>query len=48
MFDTLLTTKKFLADITPYGHVKSLRADKGTDFTSETFQRLLFENRINN
>ena len=43
-YDTLLTTKKYLADITPHGHVKCLRTDNGTEFTSEPFQQLL--NRI--
>ena len=36
-FDTLLTTKKYLVDITPYGHVKCLWIDNGTGFTSEPF-----------
>ena len=39
--DTLLTTKKYLADITPYGHVKCLRTDNRTEFTSKPFQWLL-------
>ena len=42
--DTLLDTTKYLADIVPYGHVKCLRNDNGTDFTSEPFQRLLVLN----
>ena len=46
--NTLLTTTKYLADITPYGHVKCLRIDNGTEFTSEPFQRLLVLNRIKN
>ena len=33
--DTLLATTKYLADIAPYGHVKCLRTDNGTEFTSE-------------
>ena len=28
--NTLLTTKKYLADIAPYDHVKCLQTDKGT------------------
>ena len=44
--DTLLNTKKYLADIAPYGHVKCLRRDNGTEFTSETFQQLLVDNQI--
>ena len=41
--DTLFTTKKYLA---PYGHVKCLQTDNGTEFTSESFQWLLVLNRI--
>ena len=44
--DTLLATMEYLADIAPYGHVKCLRTDNGTEFTSEPFQRLLVLNRI--
>ena len=41
-----LTTKKYLVDIAPYGHVKCLRTDNGTEFNLEPFQRLLVLNRI--
>ena len=44
--DTLLATKKYLADITPYGHVKCLQMDNGTEFMSETIQKLLVDNHI--
>ena len=44
--DTLSTTTKYLSDIAPYGHVKCLQTDNGTEFTSETFQQLLVLNRI--
>ena len=44
--DTLLTTKKYLANIAPYGYVKCLWMDNGTVFTSETFQQLLVDNCI--
>ena len=44
--DTLLATKKYLADITPYGHVKFLRTINGTKFAPEVFQWLLVLNRI--
>ena len=46
MSNTLLTAKKYLADIAPYDHVKCLRTDNGTEFTFEPFQRLLVLNRI--
>ena len=35
--DTLLATTKYLADITPYSHLKCLRTDNRTEFTSEPF-----------
>ena len=44
--DTLLATKKYLADIAPYGHVKCLWTDNGMEFTSEPFQCLLVLDRI--
>ena len=44
--DTLLVTKKYLADIAPFGHVKCLRTDNGTEFTSKPFQWLLVLDRI--
>ena len=44
--DTLLATKRFLADISPYGSVKRLRSDQGTEFTSNSFTTLLVENKI--
>ena len=44
--DTLLATTKYLADIAPYGYVKCLRTDNGTELTSEPSQRLLVLNRI--
>ena len=42
----LLTTKIYLVDIALYSHVKCLRTDNGTEFTSETFQQLLVDNQI--
>ena len=44
--DTLLATTKYQVDITPYGYVKCLRTDNGTEFTSDPFQRLLVFIRI--
>ena len=43
---TLHTTMKYLADIAPYGHVKCLWTDNGTEFTSKPFQWLFVLNRI--
>ena len=39
--DTLLATKKYLADIVSYGHVKCLRTNNRTLFTSEHFQQFI-------
>ena len=44
--DTLLTIKKYLAGITPYGHAKCLWTDNGREFTSEPFQQLFVLNSI--
>ena len=44
--DTFKATEKFLADSAPYGKVKCLRSDNGTEFTSESFQNLLLKHSI--
>ncbi|RXN30671.1 Retrovirus-related Pol poly from transposon TNT 1-94 [Labeo rohita] len=44
--DTVQATEKFLADIAPYGEVKCIRSDNGTEFTSREFQALLTRNKI--
>jgi len=44
--DTVAAMRKFLADISPYGAVKKLRSDNGTEFTSSDFKALLVENKI--
>jgi len=44
--DTVQATEKFLADIAPYGEVKCIRSDNGTEFTGRDFQTLLTKNRI--
>ena len=44
--DTTLATKKFLADSAPYGRVKCIRSDNGTEYTSDVFQSLLREKGI--
>ena len=38
--DTLNATERFLADSSPYGNVKCLRSDNGTEFTSQAFKSL--------
>ena len=44
--DTLLATEKFLADCAPYGQVKCLRSDNGTEFMNGDFQDLLRKRAI--
>jgi transposase InsO family protein len=44
--DTVSAAEKFLADLAPYGKVKCLRSDNGTEFTSEPFQSLLLKHSI--
>ena len=45
--DTVEATEKFLADIAPFGKVKRIRSDNGTEFTSRKFKSLLRQNSIN-
>ncbi|KAL1263578.1 hypothetical protein QQF64_006317 [Cirrhinus molitorella] len=44
--DTVQATEKFLADIAPYGEVKCIRSDNGTEFMSRDFQTLLTQRKI--
>lgn len=44
--DTAKATERFLADVTPYGSVKCVRSDNGTEFTGQEFQSLLTKNNI--
>ena len=44
--DTLRATEKFLADLSPYGKVKSIRSDNETEFTSQAFENLLIKHSI--
>ncbi|KAJ8365023.1 hypothetical protein SKAU_G00138540 [Synaphobranchus kaupii] len=44
--DAVQATEKYLADVAPYGTVKCIRSDKGTEFTSKKFQTLLRKNKI--
>ncbi len=38
--------QQFLADTAPFGRVKRIRSDNGTEFTSQKFKSILRENRI--
>jgi len=44
--DTVAATERFLADVAPYGDVKRLKSDNGTEYTSGEFQSLCVRNRI--
>lgn len=44
--DVVQATEKFLADVAPYGNVKCIRSDNGTEFTNNEFRALLRKNKI--
>ena len=44
--DTPEALQQFLADAAPFGRVKRVRSDNGTEFTSHKFKSILRENRI--
>lgn len=44
--DTVRATEKFLGDSAPFGDVKCIRSDNGTEFTCNAFKTLLRNNRI--
>ena len=44
--DATKATARFLSDVSPYGNVKRLRTDNGTEYTCAEFQNLLIENKI--
>ena len=44
--DTLEATQKFLADVAPFGKIKRIRTDNGTEFKSKNFESLLRKNLI--
>ena len=44
--DTVAATERFLADISPYGSVKCIRTDNGTEFTAKCFKDLLVKNTV--
>ena len=41
-------TENFLADIAPFGKVKRIRSDNGTEFISRKFKSLLRQNSLLN
>ena len=44
--DTILATKRFLSDVAPYGKVKCIRSDNGSEFSSNDFENLLMNSHI--
>ena len=44
--DAVRATKKFLADIAPYGEVKRMRTDNGGEFICKEFRDLMVEKQI--
>lgn len=44
--DTTKATEKFIADVAPYGKIKCIRSDNGTEFTRQEFQSLIRSNGI--
>jgi hypothetical protein len=44
--DTVTAFEKFLADVAPFGKVKRLRSDNGTEFTSAEMQAVLVKHGI--
>ena len=45
--DNVRATERFLAEISPYGSVKCIRSDQGTEFTSNAFESLLVKHSLN-
>ena len=44
--DTVAATKRFLADMAPWGTIKRLRSDNGTEYTSASFRSLMIDKNI--
>lgn len=44
--DTVKAAERFLADVSPFGNVKCVRTDNGTEFTGREFQALLNKKSI--
>ena len=44
--ESVQRAERFLADSAPYGKVKCLRSDNGTEFTSNVFQEFLIKHKI--
>ena len=44
--ETSQALKSFLADIAPYGRVKEVHSDNGTEYTNKVFKQILSDNYI--
>lgn len=44
--DAVIALEKFIADIAPYGTIKCLRTDNGTEFSCEMFETVLLKNCV--
>ncbi len=44
--DTVLAIKKFLADVAPYGDVKCMRTDNGTEYVNSKVEELFLQYKI--
>ena len=44
--DATQATKKFIADMAPYGKIKRIRSDNGGEYTGKAYEDLLIENKI--
>ena len=39
--DTVRGTERFIADVAPYGKIKCMRSDNGTEYTGREFQAIM-------
>ena len=44
--DATQATARFIADMAPYGSIKTLRTDCGTEYTCSEFKELTLKNKI--
>ena len=44
--DAAAATERFIADMAPYGQIKRLRSDNGTEYTSSDFRKVMTDNKI--
>ena len=44
--DAVLATKKFIADMAPFGKIKKIRSDNGGEYTSKEYEEVMLDNGI--